>query len=70
MSLTAAIPLAMQVIPLLPGAIEALLKIINVVRADPQTPAEAKPALEAAAERLLEAKRTVAEVPLVPVLAD
>ena len=66
------LPLALHVLPIFPGLIESVLKIISAVRDDPATPEEAKAKLLRAANALEEALRVVAaaRLPAPPTQAD
>ena len=58
------IPIALQLLPLIPGMVEGLFKIVEVVRADPSTPAEAKAELDGLSERLAACVEKVKHAPL------
>lgn len=58
------IPLALTLLPLIPGLIDNAIKIVNAVRQDPMTPEEAKAELDAAAARLEEVLVRVKNAPL------
>lgn len=42
----AALPILLQVAPLVPGFLESLFKLIDAVRSDPATPEDAKATLD------------------------
>lgn len=60
----AMIPIALQLLPLIPDLVSNVIKLVNAVRHDPATPEEAKADLDAVAVRLEEVKAQVAVVKL------
>lgn len=48
----AMIPIALQLLPLIPSLIDNALKVVDAVRQDPATPEEAKADLAAVSDRL------------------
>ena len=58
------IPIAIQLLPLIPSLVENVIKIVEAIRHDPVTSEEAKADLEAISARLTEVKAQVAAVRL------
>ncbi len=60
----AIIPLAMQLLPLVPGLIDSAVKIVDALKSDPATPADAKAELEQVSANLKLAVERVKNAPL------
>ena len=58
------IPIAIQLLPLIPSLVENVIKIVEAIRHDPVTDVEIKASLEAVSARLTEVKAQVAAVRL------
>ena len=57
------IPLALQLLPLVPALINGVDQIIRTIRADPATPADTKAQLDALSAKLAAAVEHVANAP-------
>lgn len=62
----ALVPLALSLLPIIPGLIRDVLKIVDVVRGDPMTPAEVKAQLDQIAVDLAAVVERVKAAPLPP----
>lgn len=58
------LPLALQLLPLIPALIDNAIKIANAIRHDPMTPEDVKAELDALEARLLEVVERVKNAPL------
>lgn len=58
------IPLAVQLIPLIPSLLAGILDIVDAVKNDPAVPADARASLDALSLDLQDMKRRVAAVEL------
>ena len=60
----AAIPLALQLIPLIPSMVSAILDVVDAVKSDPAVPDAARRELEIISNDLMDMKIRVAAVEL------
>lgn len=58
------IPIALQLLPLIPGLVDNALKIVDAVKSDPATPADVKESLEEVSRHLDDAVARVKAVRL------
>lgn len=65
--MAAIIPVALQLLPMIPSLIDNALKIVEVLRGDPATPEEARATLDELSVKLAGIVERVRQVPLVPV---
>ena len=64
--MAAILPLAIQLLPLIPGLISSAMEVVRIVKADPTTPADVKKELDELEARLNFALGRVQSAPLPP----